>query len=310
MNKEVFKFSILMLILGFVFLFSGMQTGGLGYLADADIDSYNMYKNEKINKYTKDLDKISLVEINLFNSNFEIRKSENGKNYIEYYAKNEEDYTIQLNNENLSVKSTEKVSKFSFKIGINLNHIKDFLINGKTTNESFILYLSESELEKLNFDNFSGNLDISDVTIKNININLKSGNCKLSNLNSDNIDLSNSAGNIYLENITNSNSISLDSKAGNIEVNNTNSNLYNVDNKAGNIKFKNIEVSSLLEVENKAGNIKCSLVFNERNNYDVDVESNMGNSYVDKNFYRNATGEKTVRISLKSKAGNVRLEKN
>ena len=48
MNKKVFKFSILMLILGFVFLFSGMQTGGLGYLADADIDSYNMYKNKKI----------------------------------------------------------------------------------------------------------------------------------------------------------------------------------------------------------------------------------------------------------------------
>ena len=36
----------------------------------------------------------------------------------------------------------------------------------------------------------------------------------------------------------------------------------------------------------------------------------MGNSYVDKNFYRNVTSEKTVRISLKSKVGNVRLERN
>ena len=130
MNKKVFKVSIVMLILGFILLFSGIQTGGLDYLADVNIDSYSLFKSKKINKYTMDLDKISSVEVEFFNSNFEIRKSENGKNYVEYFSENEEDYSIKLDDEKLFVQSLQKEKSFYFGIKLNLNVFKNFLING------------------------------------------------------------------------------------------------------------------------------------------------------------------------------------
>ena len=309
MNKKVFKVSIVMLILGFVLLFSGIQTGGLDYLADVNIDSYSLFKSKKINKYTMDLDKISSVEVEFFNSNFEIRKSENGKNYVEYFSKNEEDYSIKLDDEKLFVQSLEKEEGFSLGIKLNLNVFKNFLINGKVSDNSFILYLSESELENLSFSNFSGKVDISDVNFRNIRLNLKSGTCKLKNLKTENIELLNSAGNIYLENVNNSNYFTSENKAGNIEFKNSKFHLCKVEQKAGNVNFSNVEISQFLKVENKAGNIKCSLVYDENVNYDLDLESKVGNISVDKDFKRNKAVTKLVKISLKSKAGNIKLER-
>lgn len=309
MNKKVFKVSIVMLILGFILLFSGIQTGGLDYLADANIDSYIIFKSKKVNKYTVDLGKISSVEVEFLNSSFEIKKSENGKNYVEYFSKNEEDYSIKLDDEKLFVQSLEKEEGFSLGIELNLNFIKNYLINGKVSNNSFILYLSENELENLSFSNFSGKVDISDVNFRNIRLNLKSGTCKLKNLKTENIELLNSAGNIYLENVNNSNYFTSENKAGNIEFKNSKFHLCKVEQKAGNINFTNVEISQFLKVENKAGNIKCSLVYDENVNYDLDLETNLGNISVDKDFKRNKAVTKLVKISLKSKAGNIKLER-
>lgn len=306
MNKKVFKFSIVILILGFVLLFSGIQIGGIDYLADVDIDSYNLYKNKKINKYTMDLGKISSVEVQFISSNFEIRKSENGKNYIEYFSENEEDYSIKLDGENLFIECLKREEG----IGLNLNSFKNFLINGKVSNNPFVLYLSENELENLSFSNFSGNVDISDVNLRNININQKSGTCKLKNLKSENIELLNSAGNIYLDNVNNSNYFSSKSKEGNIKFKNSKFHLCKIEQKDGNVNFSNVEISQFLKVEKNSGNIKCSLVYDENVNYDLDLESKVGNISVDKDFNKNRAGVNSVKISLKLKAGNVRLERN
>ena len=309
MNKKIFKASIVMLILGFVFLFSGIQTGGLDYLADANIDSYIIFKSKKVNKYTVDLGKISSVEVEFLNSSFEIKKSENGKNYVEYFSKNEEDYSIKLDDEKLFAQSLEKEEGFSLGIELNLNFIKNYLINGKVSNNSFILYLSESELENLSVSTFSGKVDISDVNFRNVRLSLNSGTCKLKNLKSENIELQNYAGNIYLDNVNNSNYFSSENKAGNIEFKNSKLHLCKVEQKAGNVKFSNVEITHFLKVENKAGNIECSLVYDEKANYDLDLETNLGNISVDKDFKRNKAVTKVVKISLKSKAGNIRLER-
>lgn len=309
MNKKVFKVSIVMLILGFILLFSGIQTGGLDYLADANIDSYIIFKSKKVNKYTVDLGKISSVEVEFLNSSFEIKKSENGKNYVEYFSKNEEDYSIKLDDGKLFVQSLEKEEGFSLGIELNLNFIKNYLINGKVSNNSFILYLSENEFENLSVSTFSGKVDISDVNFRNVRLNLKSGTCKLKNLKSENIELQNYAGNIYLDNVNNSNYFSSENKAGNIEFKNSKLHLCKVEQKAGNVKFSNVEISQFLKVENKAGNIKCSLVYDENVNYDLDLESKVGNISVDKDFNKNRAVTKLVKISLKSKAGNIKLER-
>ena len=309
MNKKVFKASIVMLILGFVFLFSGIQTGGLDYLADANIDSYIIFKSKKVNKYTVDLGKISSVEVEFLNSSFEIKKSENGKNYVEYFSKNEEDYSIKLDDEKLFAQSLEKEEGFSLGIELNLNFIKNYLINGKVSNNSFILYLSENELENLSVSTFSGKVDISDVNFRNVRLSLNSGTCKLKNLKTENIELLNSAGNIYLENVNNSNYFTSENKAGNIEFKNSKFHLCKVEQKAGNVNFSNVEISQFLKVENKAGNIKCSLVYDENVNYDLDLESKVGNISVDKDFNKNRAVIKLVKISLKSKAGNIKLER-
>ena len=139
----------------------------------------------------------------------------------EYFSENEEDYSIKLDDEKLFIQSLQKEKSFSFGIKLNQNVFKNFLINGKVSDNSFILYLSESELENLSFSNFSGKVDISDVNFRNIRLNLKSGTCKLKNLKTENIELLNSAGNIYLENVNNSNYFTSENKAGNIEFKNS-----------------------------------------------------------------------------------------
>ncbi|WP_427189480.1 hypothetical protein ACP4DX_01140 [Parvimonas sp. G1604] len=127
-----------MLILGFVLFLLGIQNGGLEYLKDTDIDSYRLGNSTKVNKYTMELDKITSTEVKFTKSNFKIKKSENGKNYIEYFSENKEDFKI-TNNEGklLLIEDLEEDSKFSFSIIINLNFYKNLLFNDEISNKSF-----------------------------------------------------------------------------------------------------------------------------------------------------------------------------
>ena len=52
------------------------------------------------------------------------------------------------------------------------------------------------------------------------------------------------------------------------------------------------------------------MFYDENVNYDVDLDSDVGNIYIDKDFNKNREESKTVKIRLKSKAGNIKLEKN
>ena len=110
--------------------------------------------------------------------------------------------------------------------------------------------------------------------------------------------------------VNNSNHFRSVNKAGNLYVEDSKFNSCEVDKKAGNVSFSNVEINELLEVENNAGNVNCSLVYDENVNYDVDLDSDVGNIYIDKDFNKNREESKTVRIRLKSKAGNIKLEKN
>ncbi|MCE3020287.1 DUF4097 family beta strand repeat-containing protein [Parvimonas micra] len=310
MNNKVLKTSIIMLILGFVLFLLGIQNGGLEYIKDTDIDSYRLGNSTKINKYTIELDKITSTEVKFIKSNFKIKKSENGKNYIEYFSENEEDFKITNNEGKLLIEDLEEDSKFSFSIIINLNFYKNLLFNDEISNKSFVLYLSEPELENFNFNSFSSKVTISDVNIKNIKISQNAGNCDFKNINSENIELTNLAGNIDLNKVNNSNHFRSVNKAGNLYVEDSKFNSCKVDKKAGNVSFSNVEINELLEVENNAGNINCSLLYDENVNYDVDLDSDVGNIYIDKDFNKNREESKTVKIILKSKAGNIKLEKN
>ena len=196
MNNKVLKTSIIMLILGFVLFLLGIQNGGLEYLKDTDIDSYRL--GNSTNKYTIELDTITSTEVKFTKSNFKIKKYENGKNYIEYFSENKEDFKITNNEGKLLIEDLEEDSKFSFSIIINLNFYKNLLFNDEISNKSFVLYLSEPELENFDFNSFSSKVTISDVNIKNIKISQNAGNCELKNINSENIELTNLAGNIDL----------------------------------------------------------------------------------------------------------------
>ncbi|MBF1053740.1 MAG: DUF4097 family beta strand repeat protein, partial [Parvimonas sp.] len=262
------------------------------------------------NKYTIELDTITSTEVKFTKSNFKIKKSENGKNYIEYFSENKEDFKITNNEGKLLIEDLEEDSKFSFSIIINLNFYKNLLFNDEISNKSFVLYLSEPELENFDFNSFSSKVTISDVNIKNIKISQNAGNCELKNINSENIELTNLAGNIDLNKVNNSNHFRSVNKAGNLYVEDSKFNSCKVDKKAGNVSFSNVEINELLEVENNAGNVNCSLFYDENVNYDVDLDSDVGNIYIDKDFNKNREESKTVKIRLKSKAGNIKLEKN
>ncbi|WP_288868478.1 DUF4097 family beta strand repeat-containing protein [uncultured Parvimonas sp.] len=307
MNKKVFKVSIVMLFLGFIFLFSGIQMGGLEFVKRTNID--RIHSLNQIEKFSKNLEKISTVQAELYSSNFEIRKSENGKNYIEYFAEDEKDYIIKSEEGRLSIKENKKEDFFGSQVGININFAKDFLINGEITNKTCALYLSEESLEEINVSNFSGNFEIADISSKNIDVNLKSGNCKLENVKSDDIYLVDFAGNIDIKNINNLNHIKLENKAGNIKLENAKAKLCEVEQNAGNVKFTNVEILNMLKIENNVGNIKCSLIYDSSKNYDVSLNSESGNTSMDKDFYRNTNGNDTVIIDLKSNVGNIKLEK-
>lgn len=131
----------------------------------------------------------------------------------------------------------------------------------------------------------------------------------MENVKSDDIYLVDFAGNIDIKNINNLNHIKLENKAGNIKLENAKAKLCEVEQNAGNVKFTNVEILNMLKIENNVGNIKCSLIYDSSKNYDVSLNSESGNTSMDKDFYRNTNGNDTVIIDLKSNVGNIKLEK-
>ncbi len=203
MNKKLFFVAIVSLFVGLILIASGMALGGAKYLKTTNIDSISdIINGEKSNSYsnkTKELGRFSNMNLEFNYSNFAIKKSANGKNYIEYYTKDDNDYKITIENDTLKIYENRKLNNYSF---VDLDGFKNLLLNGtfQKANE-FTLYIADNNFNNVHISNEMGVIELDSVRADTFILNNSMGLIKIKNCEADEYEIEESMGKIELAKI-------------------------------------------------------------------------------------------------------------
>ncbi len=295
MNKKIFYIAISSLLIGLLFIVVGVISGGVEYLRRTDIDNISdvisgkQIENNKSSKQNIDLEDFDSIDLDLNNSNFEIKKSTNGNSYIEYIEKNQNDYEILVENHMLRIIENKK---YNNKVFINLNVVKDLFLNGSfnfSPNKDITLYTSKLEFDKIDIDHDFGYVKINSVKGNVFNINNSAGKVLIEDCRVKEFNISNSTGKISMKNCE--------------------GNDYVIQQSMGKVDFSNIDVKKSISIESEMGSIEGDMVYNDSKYYKVNTSKEIGKIFVDPKFLNSDRYNKEeVEIELKIEMGEIKLK--
>lgn len=296
MIKNTRRFLLISLVLfltGSFFVLLGSSLGGVEYLKNVNIN-HIFQEGEEIKNgemVKKELDKFLNVDAEFDNANFLIKKSEDSKAYIEYFENKDNRVETSIDGYTLKIVSYNNARGFlnKFNIKIDINSIKDSILNGKKHEDNLItLYLPEGVYGEINLRSQYGFLD-------------------LENLDASTLIADNTYGAIKLEN-GNFKSARISNNMGSVKVFDSSFDKSSFELQMGNFDLNGTVVKEELNVESNMGNIEIDLKLEDDKNYHVDTRNNMGSVKVGDEFRRNAGSRETVKIRIENQMGSIKLK--
>ncbi len=232
MKKKLFVVSIISLLVGLILLASGMALGGISYLKDTNIDNLSGIisgTSPSYSKKTKELGDFNNMNVEFNYSDFSIKKSPNGKTYIEYVVRDDEDYTINMEKDTLHIYENRRRRNHAW---IELDNLKTMLFNGRFNKPNeFTLYVSKNKFKDIIISNEMGFIDINGIESNRLTINNSMGLIKATECKTDECRIDQSMGKVELYNIKINNIIDAKNEMGEIDVRlqYDNTKYYNVD---------------------------------------------------------------------------------
>ena len=211
--------------------------------------------------------------------NISIKKSENGKCYVECEESKNIKYSVLITDDTLEIKLTDTRKWYDY-IGI---------FNGT---QNLTVYLPEGEYKNLNITNDTGinkisaefkfeNIDVKSSTgfikcyasaTENIKLHASTGNIHVSNVTANNVDIKVSTGDIALSNISATGNIHIKVSTGDIILENISCNNFKSEGSTGYLNGNNITAKGKLEIERSTGNIKINYLSAD----EVDIDTDTG----------------------------------
>ena len=307
-SNRLFKISLITLIIGIVFISVGISLGGMEYVKNTNI---NFLSGKKLNKYHKEINNFKSMNIDFRYSNIEIKSSDDDKYYIEYYAENEQDYTISDLDENLNIDDHDNKNKNRKILNLDINFLKNIVINGVPLGNAdkslFILYVPEKKHSKIEINNEYGNVNIDKLNAESLKVNIDFGTLNLSNTTFENVELSNQNGEISVMNSIFDNMLNIENSKGSIHVKNIKSNTIEINQSMGAIDFSKIEAEKIT-MQNNMGDISGKISYDPTKNYLVTANSDLGSVSIDSIFSKRNDTKNIIDIKLKTNMGSITLD--
>ena len=206
----------------------------------------NIYDESKRVTENFDLEEFNTVKIDVsYLDNIEIVKGNEYKLSMDYHMPKNDSNKIEysLDNKVLSIKDNR-----SNNMNINIGFFKD-------KNNKIILYVPEEcNLEELNIQTCSSDINVTNINSKIINIVCDYGDVILSNSSSHSITLDSSSGEIEVINIQGKD-MKIDNSYGDVKLENTSLSNLDVYMSCGDFDGANLNVSEEYKIENSYGDI-------------------------------------------------------
>lgn len=320
-NRKIFlKISLVTIVLGIVVIFVGFNLGGKDFLLNTNINKISgtsINKNSSLVRYREDLEEFNMIKANCNSCDFEIKASSDNNSYVEYYSSNKNEFNIYVENKVLKIEndSDRFLNNFNLHIGVNIDSIKNLLLNGFNygefiTESKITIYLPKNQIESINLSNEFGNVTFQGINANNVDIILNMGKINLENNKFSYLIVKNNKGDINLKNITTDNKIKIENDMGDVELKNCSAYSCEVSQHMGAIEFEKLDVKSKIKMENNMGSIEGSLVVDKDKNYKVDTKADMGSVSIDDIFKTRIRSEKYIEVDLKTNMGSIELKED
>lgn len=292
-TKKLLIISLILFLVGTSFVIFGTSLGGVEYLKNTDINQiFPNYSGENKNKLIKrELENFSDLKGDFDIVDVIIKGTTESKGYVEYIEDKNQSIEISKDKEGtLEIKDKYKGSRLfrRFKIGIDINFIKDIILNGGTYEKNLVtLYLPVGSYNSIKLSSNYGSTEIQDLQVRDLIVENSYGSIKIDNSTVTFADLSNNMGGIKI-------SDSFIDKS-------------DVDLKMGSFKLDNTIIKEELRAKNNMGSIAVNLKLQDDKNYDVNTNNNMGSVSVGNEFKRFKEGNKFVKIIIENEMGSIKL---
>lgn len=200
------------------------------------------YKYEKIDPYKTNED-INQLKLKLATKNVVIKGHDGEEIIINYYLREKETISIEVNSQIMTIKQT-------------LNQ-RLFFVNFQIPNETYLtmeILIPQNKQIKLDINGDVSNIKVEDVLLKTSTFKTSTGNISLKNINSDeNFNIKTDTGAISLVNIE-ANDLLVSSETGKILINNFSANDLDLKNSTGLLKVTGGEAKNIT-VNHSVGSI-------------------------------------------------------
>ncbi len=302
--KKIALLAVSIMLLGIAFIGIGSLLGGINYLKNTNIDDFSVekasalnidYVNSKIK--TQDLEAFTNINLDITQTELEIKESENDKYYLEYKDYLDDYIKVYIENDTLKIQETNEFN-FGFdtrknKKNFDLNILKQVILNMNINeydiDNSLVLYVPKVDFDKIYIRNEKGSIKVNDLSAKEMELDADLGNIELYNVNAHN-------------------TLNVKVDMGNISLNSCKARIYDISENMGNVEFDKLEVLDRLKIKNDLGQIEGSVIYDSKKDYDVKASNNLGNTSVDSKFNeRNVYSSTIVYIELENNMGNINL---
>lgn len=317
--KKLLIITLSALALGFVLIIAGIALGGLSYIKVADIDGIPIVVNTDSSEddngdaFKGELDNFNKIDIECDNLNLEIEKTDKEIAYFKSDISDKNEFSYSVNDDELKIIQSSSGINFGKKrrYFININFLKNILL-GRGINDgeyyTLNLYLPEKVYENIVIDNSAGYLNMSDVAANEANIKLDLGEIQIENISFKNVKVKNNMGRTQLENFYSSDKANVENDMGEIVIESGEFSELILDSNMGNVEFENISVEKSLTIDCDMGNVEGDIKLDKTKQYQVKVDSSLGNVEIDDRFYNvNVDATSDVEVEIDCDMGNVEI---
>lgn len=255
--------SLCLIMVGFIFLGIGLLSGGsVSYVVDVRNFKVRTHNAEDYVEKTLDMDAFSKLQLNVSETDVEIRKGEDYQ--ISYYLPEDEIPSIEVKNQELIVTGKDLNSQ-QYTIGFfqwDWNEDDCIVITvpedaepieASLNVESGDIRLQDMVFETVDLCADYGDIDVSDVTSGGADITVESGDIMLKNIKLKDGNIINEYGNLVVENAFVEKAV-LEWESGDCKLNNLESKELHVTNEYGEVVIGQSTVNSC-KIANESGEI-------------------------------------------------------